>query len=102
MMCPDINVPFWCAGDEEPAGDVFHQEGCRCAVASSITRLGTSAASPRSRVTQRAHHALSGIVTGSQKPGHTTRSSISLKHVYEIAKARAKAPARGFMIPCVR
>jgi len=28
-----------------------------------------------------------GISTGSQKPGHQKRGSISLKHVYEIAKA---------------
>lgn len=30
-----------------------------------------------------------GINVGSQKPGHQKRSAISLKHVYEIAKARA-------------
>ena len=27
-----------------------------------------------------------GLVSGSQKPGHQIRSTISLKHVYEIAK----------------
>jgi ribosomal protein L11 len=29
-----------------------------------------------------------GISSGSQKPGHQIRSTMSLKHVYEIAKAR--------------
>ena len=29
-----------------------------------------------------------GIVTGAHKPGHQKRGTISLKHVYEIAKAR--------------
>jgi large subunit ribosomal protein L11 len=29
-----------------------------------------------------------GISSGSQKPGHQKRSTISLKHVYEIAKER--------------
>ncbi len=35
-----------------------------------------------------------GIVSGSQKPGHQARSSISLKHVYEIAKVRATTARR--------
>ena len=29
-----------------------------------------------------------GIVTGAHKPGHQKRGTMSLKHVYEIAKAR--------------
>jgi hypothetical protein len=41
---------------------------------------------PAARVSERACGA--GILSGSQKPGHTPKSSISLKHVYEIAKAR--------------
>ena len=35
--------------------------------------------------------AVAGILSGSQKPGHSPRGSISLKHVYEIAKARSRA-----------
>ena len=65
-------------GCEESARHVFYQEGGGCVA---------TGASPR-------HACLNvrgaGILSGSQKPGHTPRGSISLKHVYEIAKARLR------------
>jgi hypothetical protein len=40
----------------------------------------------RGSVRHMSHTAVPGIASGSQKPGHQVRSTISLKHVYEIAK----------------
>eukprot|EP00959_Pyramimonas_sp_CCMP1952_P045238 944808-Pyramimonas_sp.AAC.1 len=37
-----------------------------------------------------------GIVKGTQRPGHVAVGSITLKHIYEIAKVKAADPMQGF------
>uniref|UniRef100_A0A7S0WHN1 Large ribosomal subunit protein uL11m n=1 Tax=Pyramimonas obovata TaxID=1411642 RepID=A0A7S0WHN1_9CHLO len=37
-----------------------------------------------------------GIAKGTQRPGHVAVGSITLKHIYEIAKVKAADPSQGF------